>query len=178
MNRSPLPVIGFVAPSGTGKTTLIRRLLGPLRAQGLKVGYLKHTHHRFDLDRPGKDSFEVRAAGASQVILASRRRWALLVENEQLLPEPDLWAMLGHFDPAALDLVLVEGFKHARYPKIEVYRAALNQPPLYPQDPDIIALVTDDPPPVIPHPPIFAFAQIDALAALIRERLGLGGSFY
>ncbi|QIK37950.1 molybdopterin-guanine dinucleotide biosynthesis protein B [Caldichromatium japonicum] len=173
MNRSPLPVIGFVAPSGTGKTTLIRRLLSFLRAQGIRVGYLKHTHHRFDLDQPGKDSFEVRSAGASQVILASRLRWALLVENEQALPEPDLWAMLARFDPTTLDLVLAEGFKHERYPKIEVYRAAINQPPLYPQDPDIIALVTDDPPPVMPHPPVLAFAQIEVLAALICKHLGL-----
>ncbi len=171
MSRSPLPVIGFVAPSGTGKTTLICRLLPLLRAQGIRVGYLKHTHHRFDLDQPGKDSFKARASGASQVILASGLRWALLVENDQVLPEPDLWAMLAHFDPQSLDLVLVEGFKHERYPKIEVYRAALNRAPFYPGDPEIIALVTDDPPPVLPHPPRYTFDQLADLVTCIQGQL-------
>ena len=162
-----LPVVGFVAPSGSGKTTLLRRLVAALHARGQRVGYLKHAHHRFDLDRPGKDSYELRAAGAAQTLLASRERWALQVENTQKGTDPDLESMLARFERERLDLVLVEGFKHAHYRKIEVYRAALGQPPLYPNDPEIIALVTDDPPPVTPHPPLFSLADLDGLMALV-----------
>ena len=164
---SDLPVFGFVAPSGSGKTTLLRHLVAALQARGLRVGYLKHAHHSFDLDRPGKDSYEIRAAGAAQTLLASRERWALQVENDCKGEDPDLDSMLARFELDRLDLVLVEGFKHARYPKIEVYRAALGQPPLYPDDPEIIALATDDPPPVFPHPPVLPLTEIAALVEFV-----------
>jgi molybdopterin-guanine dinucleotide biosynthesis protein MobB len=143
MTRSPVPVLGFVGPSGSGKTTLLRRLIPVLSARGLRIGYLKHAHHRFDLDRPGKDSYEIRSAGAPQTLLASRERWALQVENRIKGSDPDLWEMLDRFEGGRLDLVLVEGFKHAAYPKIEVHRSAVGEPPLYPQDPDIIAVASD-----------------------------------
>ncbi|MBK1644508.1 molybdopterin-guanine dinucleotide biosynthesis protein B [Thiocapsa imhoffii] len=157
MRHDSVPVVGFVAPSGMGKTTLVRAVVHILTVQGLAVGYLKHAHHRFDLDTPGKDSYEVRAAGASQVLLASGARWALQVEHPVPTQEPALQAMLSRFEHARLDLIIVEGFKHAAYPKIEVYRSAVahaNQlRPLYPCDPDIIAVATDAPLPE-PRPPV------------------------
>ena len=141
-----IPVIGFVAGSGSGKTTLLRRVVPLLVAKGLRIGYLKHAHHGFDLDVPGKDSYEVRAAGAVQTLLASDERWALQAEQEAVKGrDPDLVEMLGHFEAAGLDLILVEGFKHAAYPKIEVFRSALARPPLYPDDPHILAVAGDVP---------------------------------
>jgi molybdopterin-guanine dinucleotide biosynthesis protein MobB len=143
MTMTSIPVLGFVGPSGSGKTTLLRRLIPVLSARGLRVGYLKHAHHRFDLDVPGKDSYEIRAAGAEQTLLASRERWALQVENRTKGSDPDLWQMLDRFEGDRLDLVLVEGFKHAAYPKVEVHRSEVGEPPLYPQDADIIAVASD-----------------------------------
>lgn len=143
MHPAPIPILGVVGPSGSGKTTLLRRLIPILAERGLRLGYLKHAHHRFDLDVPGKDSYEIRAAGAAQTLLASRERWALQVENRIKGSDPDLWQMLERFELDRLDLVLVEGFKHAAYPKIEVHRATVGEPPLYPNDPEIIAVAGD-----------------------------------
>jgi molybdopterin-guanine dinucleotide biosynthesis adapter protein len=163
-----IPVLGFVAPSGSGKTTLIRKLLPILKARGLRIGYLKHAHHTFDLDRPGKDSFEIRAAGADATLLASRERWALQVECRERAQDPNLWAMLGRFPAGTLDLVLAEGFKHAAYPKIEVYRAALGQPPLYPGDTDILAVATDCALPA-EGPPILPLSRPETIAQFILD---------
>jgi len=143
MSSKAIPVLGFVAPSGTGKTTLLRKLVPVLRKRGLRVGYLKHAHHTFDLDLPGKDSYEIREAGADQTLLASSERWALQVENRVRGADPDLVEMLAQFRTGSLDLVLVEGFKHSAYPKIEIYRSVLGKAPLYPEDTDIIAVATD-----------------------------------
>lgn len=137
------PVLGFVAPSGTGKTTLLTRLLSLLKGHGLRIGVIKHAHHAFDTDIPGKDSYELRKAGACQMLVASRQRSALITEyatgKELVLAE-----LLQALDLDSLDLVLVEGFKHTPYPKIELHRQALGQPLLYPDDTSIIALATDD----------------------------------
>lgn len=141
---SNFPILGFVAYSGTGKTTLLEKLIPLLRERGLHVGLLKHGHHEFDIDHPGKDSYRLREAGAEQVMVASRKRWALIHENSEQLPEPDLGSLIGHFDES-LDMLLVEGFKHERYTKIELQRTELGKPPLYPDDPDIIAIVSDQP---------------------------------
>jgi len=142
--RYPIPIVGFAAYSGTGKTTLLRRLIPELRARGLRVGVVKHAHHDFDIDTPGKDSYELRKAGAGEVLVASGRRWALMVETEGE-GDPDLQTLLHRLDPAALDLVLVEGFKHARLPKIELHRPLLGKPLLYPHDPHILAVASDAP---------------------------------
>ncbi|PQJ96266.1 molybdopterin-guanine dinucleotide biosynthesis protein B [Chromatium okenii] len=166
-----IPVIGVVAPSGSGKTTLLRQLVALLHDRGVRVGYLKHAHHSFDLDVPGKDSFEIRAAGAAQTLLASRERWALQVEEPAPAVDPDLDAMLTRFETARLDLILVEGFKHARYPKIEVYRAALGHAPLYPTDADIIAVATADPLPITPHPLQLPLNDAPAIADFILGKL-------
>jgi len=173
MPLHPLPVIGFVAPSGSGKTTLLRRVVPILKERGLRIGYLKHAHHRFDLDRPGKDSFELRAAGADQVLLASSERWALQVENRVRGADPDLADLLTRFAPGGLDLVLAEGFKYAAYPKIEVYRAVLGQVPLYPADPQIIAVATDDTLPAGAHPPRLPLHDGPTIADFILARCGL-----
>lgn len=140
----PLPVVGFVGASGSGKTTLIAAVLPLLRAAGLRVAVLKHAHHGFQMDRPGKDSFRVRAAGASQVLVASRSRWALLSELDDDLDEPPFRELLGHFDHDRVDVVLAEGFAGECYPKIEVHRPALGEPPrCWPVDPMVIAVATD-----------------------------------
>lgn len=170
------PVVGFVAASGSGKTTLLRRVVPLLVARGLRVGYLKHAHHGFDLDVPGKDSYELREAGAVQTLLASDERWALQAEQRVPGRDPDLAEMLGRFEAAGLDLILVEGFKHAAYPKIEVHRSALGRPPLYPDDPEIIAVAADVPPVggLRPLPLALPLDDPQAVADFILRCLGEG----
>lgn len=141
-----IPVLGFAAFSGTGKTSLLKKLLPLLQAHGLRVGMVKHTHHDFDIDQPGKDSYELRKAGASQMLIASGRRWALMVETETR-EDPELQQMIDQLDQASLDLILVEGFKHVAFPKIELHRNALGKPLLYPRDPNIVAFACDGEPP-------------------------------
>lgn len=149
----PVPLLGFAAWSGTGKTTLLRQMLPLLTASGLRVGMVKHAHHDFDVDQPGKDSYELRHAGASQMLIASHRRYALMVEAPGETA-PSLAEMLGHLDYSCLDLVLVEGFKHEAFTKIELHRPGLGHSLIYPQDANIIALASDAPPPAdltLPH---------------------------
>ncbi|HEX6106792.1 MAG TPA: molybdopterin-guanine dinucleotide biosynthesis protein B [Gemmatimonadales bacterium] len=140
------PVVGFIGASGSGKTTLIAAVLPELRAAGLRVAVLKHAHCGFDMDRPGKDSFRAREAGAAEVLIASRSRWAHLGELEGDLEEPPFRELLDRFDPGRVDLVLAEGFARESYPKIEVFRPALGEPPRrWPDDPMVIAVATDAP---------------------------------
>ena len=138
-----IPLLGFVAFSGTGKTTLLKKLIPLLKARGLRLALIKHTHHTFDIDTPGKDSYELRQAGAEQMMVASRRRWALMVETPQQTEDPQLEVLLPHLNTDVLDLVLVEGFKHAAIPKIELHRPELNHPLLFPEDTEIIAIASD-----------------------------------
>ena len=138
------PLLGFVAFSGTGKTTLLSQVIPLLKSRKIRIGMLKHAHHDFDIDQPGKDSYILRKSGAEQVLVASSQRWALMVETPGQ-QDADLWNLLNHFDLDKLDLLLIEGFKHIRYPKIEVYRRSLNNPYLYPEDDSIIALAIDNP---------------------------------
>ncbi len=142
----PLPVIGFAAYSGTGKTALLKKLLPLLKAQGLRIGMIKHAHHRFDIDHPGKDSFELRKAGAEQMLIASGSRWALMADTpDRIEADPDLMELLERLDKDSLDLVLVEGFKAQPFDKIELQRPCLAKPLLFPNDPSIIAVATDAP---------------------------------
>jgi molybdopterin-guanine dinucleotide biosynthesis protein B len=150
MTRTPPPpslppVIGVVGASGSGKTTLLEQLVALLTDAGVRVGVLKHAGSGFELDAdPGKDSHRLRSAGADQVLIASRERWALMAQQADPLREPALAEMLGHLDPSALDLILVEGFGHERYPKIEVYRPAHGRPPqCWPHDPSVVAVASD-----------------------------------
>ena len=137
-------MVGFVGSSGSGKTTLIERLVPILKLSGRRVGVLKHAQREFDVDRAGKDSFRARAAGAAQVLVASHRRWALMAEEPELAEEPRLSRLVSRFTPGEVDLVLVEGFTHEAYWKIEVYRPAHGQPPkCWPADPSVVAVATD-----------------------------------
>ncbi|HCI4597134.1 TPA: molybdopterin-guanine dinucleotide biosynthesis protein B [Klebsiella quasipneumoniae subsp. quasipneumoniae] len=116
-----IPLLAIAAWSGTGKTTLLKRLIPELCAQGLRPGLIKHTHHDMDVDKPGKDSYELRKAGAAQTIVASEQRWALMTETSEK-PELDLTWLVSRMDASRLDLVLVEGFKHEAVPKILLFR--------------------------------------------------------
>lgn len=144
MMTKDIPVLGFAAWSGTGKTTLLKQLLPSLKKRGLRVGCIKHAHHQFDVDTPGKDSYELRHAGASQMLIASEKRWALMVEKPQT-EIPSLENLLGHLDTGQLDLILVEGFKSEVFPKIELFRPKLGKPLQYMDDASIIAIATDQP---------------------------------
>jgi len=144
MEHAQIPLLGFAAFSGVGKTTLLTQLIPLLKLHGLRIGLIKHGHHDFEIDYPGKDSFRLRAAGASPVMIVSSKRRAIITE---ISPEqdPDLNEQLRHFDQSRLDLLLVEGFKSQAFPKIELHRPALGKPLLYPDDPHIIAIASDCP---------------------------------
>jgi molybdopterin-guanine dinucleotide biosynthesis adapter protein len=133
-------VIGLAGWSGAGKTTLLTRLIPHFREQGLRVSVIKHAHHDFDIDVPGKDSWRHRQAGAEEVLVASGKRWALMHELREA-PEPRLTELLSKM--SRVDLVVVEGFKSDPYRKIEVYRAANGKAYLFPEDPGIVGIAAD-----------------------------------
>lgn len=138
-----LPLLGFVAFSGTGKTTLLCKLLPLLQHRGIRVGVIKNTHHDFEIDIPGKDSYELRKAGASQMLVTSGKRWALITETGLPDSKTGLKDCISRMDTDQLDIILVEGFKDEEYPKIELNRKMLNKPFLYPGDNNIIAIAMD-----------------------------------
>ena len=144
MQHAHIPLLGFAAFSGTGKTTLLTQIIPILKHQGLRIGLIKHSHHNFQIDQPGKDSFRLREAGASPVMLVSTHRRAIITDITPA-QEPRLADQLKHFDQSELDLILVEGFKAEPFPKIELHRPSLNKPLLYPNDPNIIAIASDCP---------------------------------
>ena len=133
-------IIGFAGYSGSGKTTLLEKLIPLLTTQGLRVAVIKHAHHDFDIDKPGKDSYRHRQAGASEVMIINAQRWALMHELRDEI-EPSLEELCAKFSPC--DLILAEGYKHASMPKLEVHRTETGHERLYPSDPRIIAVVTD-----------------------------------
>lgn len=165
---SPTPVLAFIAYSGTGKTTLLEQLIPRLRSRGLRLAVVKHTHHHFDIDRPGKDSYRLREAGAAQVMVASRKRWALITEHADQRDEPRLEELLAQLDHPHLDLILVEGFKHEAVAKFELHRKALGKPYLFPDDRDVIAIVSDSEPPAT-ELPRFALNDLEAIAEFIQR---------
>jgi molybdopterin-guanine dinucleotide biosynthesis protein B len=136
-----MKIIGIAGYSGSGKTTLIEKVIPLLVAEGLRVSLVKHAHHEFDVDLPGKDSYRHRHAGASEVLVSSSVRWALMHELRGAA-EPTLQEQLNHLSPC--DLVIVEGYKSAAIPKIEVHRRASTAPLLHPDDPHVVAVVTDE----------------------------------
>ena len=161
-----MKVLGFAGYSGSGKTTLIEALLPRLEAEGQGVSVIKQSHHDFEVDVPGKDSWRHRQAGAREVLLTSPHRW-MLVHELRGGPEPNLAAHLRRLSPC--DLVLVEGFRHAELPKIEVWREANGRPWLHPVDPHIIAVAADaEPPCALPQ---LNLNDVVAITAFILEWL-------
>lgn len=142
MKHAHIPILGFAAFSGTGKTTLFTKLIPLLKIAGLRVGLIKHSHHNFEIDKPGKDSYRLREAGATPVMLVSSHRRAIITEFSHIT-EPKLDDQLKVYDQSELDLILVEGFKAEKFPKIELHRPSLNKKLLFPEDPGIIAIATD-----------------------------------
>jgi len=165
-------VLGLAGWSGSGKTTLVAALVGVLVARGHRVSTIKHAHHAFDIDQPGKDSHRHREAGAHEVLVASGRRWALMHELRGDA-EPTLDELLGHLAP--VDLVLVEGFKASAHDKIEVHRPALGQPLLAESDPRIVAIACDEISPGIAARglPLLPLGDAVAVADFVERHCGL-----
>lgn len=163
-----MKVFGFAGYSGAGKTTLIEALIPRFTARGLGVSLIKHTHHNFDVDRPGKDSYRHRAAGASEVMLVCDTRWAIMHELRGQ-PEPSFAEQLARLSPC--DLVLVEGFKYTPIPKLEVHRPLAGHPYIWPENSDVIAVASDG---ALDIPrPVLDLNDRDAIAAFILEQVGL-----
>jgi molybdopterin-guanine dinucleotide biosynthesis protein B len=166
VNGTPMRVFGIAGWSGSGKTTLVLRLIPELRRRGLGVSTVKHAHHEFDVDQPGKDSYRHREAGAAEVMVASARRWALMREHRGAA-EPGLLELLRAMSP--VDLVLVEGFKRHPHPKLEVHRPSLGKPLLCREDRTVIAIATDVAMPDLPVPRL-DIEDIAGIAALVLAR--------
>ncbi|MCY4231672.1 MAG: molybdopterin-guanine dinucleotide biosynthesis protein B [Alphaproteobacteria bacterium] len=169
-----MKMLGIVGWSGSGKTTLLRRLIPALQHRGVSVSTIKHAHHDFDVDKPGKDSWEHRQAGAREVLVTSGRRWALMHELREEA-EPPLADLLARLSP--VDLVLVEGYKRAPHPKLMVHRAAADTPPLWPGDPDVLAVACDGGTAAAVRAdglPALDLDDSDVIADFIVKRLELG----
>jgi molybdopterin-guanine dinucleotide biosynthesis adapter protein len=162
-------VFGLVGYSGSGKTTLMVRLLPELVRRGITVSTMKHAHHGFDVDQPGKDSYEHRQAGATEVLVSSARRWALMHESRDGHdPRPE--ELIGHMTP--VDLLLIEGFKREGHDKLEVWRAAAGKPLLARDDPSILAVASDGPVPDLTIP-VLDLDDVSAIADFILRQCGL-----
>ncbi len=165
-----MKMFGLTGWSGSGKTTLMVRLIPALIRRGLTVSTMKHAHKGFDIDHPGKDSHNHRVAGATEVLVSSPRRWALMHEIRDDEPELTLNELLPKLSP--VDLLLIEGFKREPHEKIEVWRPAVGKPMIAPGDPSIVAIASDGPVPDSPVP-VFDLNDEEAMAAFIVERCGL-----
>lgn len=164
-----MQVFGLAGWSGSGKTTLLTRLIPELTRRDLKVSTIKHAHHEFDIDKPGKDSWLHREAGATEVLVASARRFALMHELRDA-PEPSLEDLLARMAP--IDLLLVEGFKAHPHPKLEVHRPAVGKPFLYPGDAHIVGIASDV---ALEAPlPVLALEDVGGIADFIMGQTGLG----
>ena len=141
--NSPVPLLGFAAYSGTGKTTLLVQLLPLLKQQGLRVAIIKHAHHDFDVDKPGKDSYKLRQAGATPMIISSSKRTVLMMDKEEE-SEPQLSDLIDYINPQQVDLLLIEGFKQWPFPKIELHRPSTGKSLIFPHDEHIIAIASDE----------------------------------
>ena len=161
-------IFGLAGWSGSGKTTLMTLLIPELVSRGVTVSTLKHAHHSFDVDQPGKDSWRHRQAGAGEVMITSQNRWALMHELRGA-PEPSLDELVARMSP--VDLLLIEGFKRHPHPKIEIYRPSLGKPPLHPEDPFIVAIASDE---MLTRPalPLLPLSDVGAIAAFILGHEG------
>ena len=164
-----VPILGFSAYSGTGKTTLLRQVIPLLKARGLRVSVIKHAHHDFDLDFPGKDSYELRKAGAEQTAICTTTRMVLMTEFNHPAEEPSLQQIVAALDTERVDIVLVEGYKDIRFPKIELHRQAMNTPYLHQQDDSIIAIACDAELPADTSIPVLDINDVEAIARYIYE---------
>ena len=165
-------MIGLAGWSGSGKTTLLANVIPRIVARGLTVSTVKHAHHSFDIDRPGKDSHTHRMAGATEVVVGSLRRWAIVHELREA-PEATLTMLVAKMSP--VDLILVEGYKGGSHPKLEVYRAAVGKPLLFPGDPAIVAIASDAPIPGIRVPRV-DLNDVEAIVdTLLRHAAPVGG---
>jgi len=164
-----MKIIGLAGWSGSGKTTLLCRLIPLLVSRGYRVSTIKHAHHAFDVDTPGKDSYEHRQAGATEVLVSSANRWALMHEHRGE-PEPSLTDLLRHLTP--VDLLIVEGFKREPHDKIEVFRRSLGKPLIAGEDPHVIAVASDGPVPESARP-LLALNDIEGLADFVVAHCGL-----
>ena len=163
-----MKIFGFAGWSGSGKTTLIEQVIPRFVRAGLKVSLIKHAHHRFDVDHPGKDSYRVREAGCSEVLVTSGQRWALMHEMRDE-GEGTLEDQIARMSPC--DLLLIEGYKYYPRPKLEIHRAANGKPLLYPEDEHIVALATDVPvPSALPQ---FDLEDYDAISDFVLDTMGL-----
>lgn len=165
-----MKVLGLAGWSGSGKTTLMMRLLPELIGRGVTVSTMKHAHHRFDIDQPGKDSYVHRSAGAQEVMVASAQRWALMHEHRSE-PEPSATELMRRMTP--VDLLIIEGFKREPHDKIEVYRAANGKPLLHPEDPRIVAVASDVALPAVALP-VLDLSDIRSIADFVVVHCGLG----
>ena len=163
-----MKIIGIAGYSGSGKTTLIEKLIPVLVREGVRVSLIKHAHHEFDVDQPGKDSWRHRHAGCSEVLISSSKRWALMHELRGA-EEPALQEQLKHL--SACDLVIVEGYKSEAIPKVEVHRSAGHTPLLYPEDPNVVAIASDEP--LDTTLPQLDVDDAEAVARFILQFLGL-----
>jgi len=167
-----MEIFGIAGWSGSGKTTLLQKLIPELTARGLSVSTIKHAHHNFDVDRPGKDSYEHRAAGAQEVMVTSKNRWALMHELRDE-DEPTLAEAAARMSP--VDLLLVEGFKHESHVKLEVHRGANDKPLLQPDDPHVVAIACDIELPDSPVP-VLDINDVTAIADFIVSQCDIAGA--
>lgn len=161
MNPELVPVITFVGKSGTGKTTFLEQLIPVLKAQGLRIAVLKHDAHHFEMDRPGKDTYRFTAAGADVVTISNAEKFAMIEQPPEELTLRDIITRLPQ-----VDLVLTEGYKKSRYPKIEIHRAVLNRP-LIADPAQLLAVMTDEP--VDTPAPQLALSDVSGCAGIIRQ---------
>ena len=163
-----MKTFGFAGWSGSGKTTLIEQLIPRFTQRGLKVSLIKHAHHTFDVDQPGKDSYRHRQAGASEILVTSSRRW-VLVHELRGAHEPSFEAQVKRISPC--DLLLVEGFKHAPIPKLEVWRKETGEPLLHPSDPHIVAVASDAK--IETKLPLLDLNDVEAVSVFVLKHLKL-----
>ena len=165
-------VFGLVGWSGSGKTTLMTRLIPELAHRGIRISTVKHAHHSFDVDQPGKDSFLHRTAGAVEVMVASANRWALMHEHRGA-PEPSLEDLVRSMSP--VDLLMIEGFKRHRHPRLEVHRPSVGKPLICREDPSVLAVASDEPIAELPVPRL-ELDDVSGIAGFVLARVAeLGG---
>ena len=163
------PIIGLSAYSGSGKTTLLSKLIPILKRKGIRVAVIKHAHHSFDIDHPKKDSYKIRKAGAQQILITSQKRWAKVFEHENEENELTLEEALQNISTATIDLIIVEGFKAAPIPKIEVHRPSIGKPLIASKDQHVIAIATDKPENIDSALPLLDLNQAEMIADYIEQ---------